>query len=771
MPLNSDNILPPPANNTPGFYCGGEFAMGSGRAATERGRVSSAQPAVLVIGTRGLERVGPGADLHGASVVVKCKQATTGTLVFGSEIVGSCASLHDAPPLPPCESITWTFPLQNVVQYQFEAKAADTVTLASTKANPPVNALNGTWYREQPGMVISATFTHDELKLCMVQAADGDTATFTVTAHYTLTKDGLVYGAVTGTDADTKRDPGKPSNVPLSMDLAELAMTLQAFVDAPFSFRTKMTSAGLMVSGLKCGPLLDKSEANPFGGMFKFAKDGRVPAPVPLNTNTSKADVSLGAVVGTALGTAVGATIGNTGAADKLIPVPQAGTSPADCPRIGIDFNFNPPVMNPPKPSCDACMPPPARLMMAPPPAGTAPRTACEPAVPDTMKSLVSEAFGQLLQKSGQGGMTLPSPRYLEHYPQYFAPDPAFPLPRELAMQEDLDGAVRRTGATVPARPMASAEPLAKPGVVGTWYRDVAGKQCVVKVSPDHLTLSVSEAHEEDGKVSVASLVITADYHMTRDGVTAVGLITSVDVNFEGEFPQEDSKPFFEMLGELQKALEDKPFALTFRPYGDSLVVGNVRMPTVSDRMDVQPAGYMAGRYKNAGNKLPKPKVVKVTEQNRQPAPGLPGAPLPPSSAYPQPYSEPQPGGGYPQPYSVPTAPAPTGDLLPPQSLPAPRIVPSGGSWTAPQPTAPVPQMQPPTPPGSVREVVPTMSEPVKPVTSQKKVTPSSDLVVLMRQLLNQSEDLRVINNEWRRFWFNDQPSKLTPERTSGSIY
>jgi hypothetical protein len=33
------------------------------------------------------------------------------------------------------------------------------------------------------------------------------------------------------------------------------------------------------------------------------------------------------------------------------------------------------------------------------------------------------------------GGMTLPSPRYLEHFPQYFAPDPDFPLPRELASQ------------------------------------------------------------------------------------------------------------------------------------------------------------------------------------------------------------------------------------------------------------------------------------------------------------------------------------------------
>ena len=39
-----------------------------------------------------------------------------------------------------------------------------------------------------------------------------------------------------------------------------------------------------------------------------------------------------------------------------------------------------------------------------------------------------------------------------------------------------------------------------------------------------------------------------------------------------------------------------------------------------------------------------------------------------------------------------------------------------------------------------------------------------------MQQLLYQSEDLRQIKNEWRRFWFNDQPSHLTPERIHGSI-
>ena len=59
------------------------------------------------------------------------------------------------------------------------------------------------------------------------------------------------------------------------------------------------------------------------------------------------------------------------------------------------------------------------------------------------------------------GGMTLPSGRYLDHFPQYFAPDPAFPLPRELASQEDPEGAAQRAGGpnigagAVPLAPLA----------------------------------------------------------------------------------------------------------------------------------------------------------------------------------------------------------------------------------------------------------------------------------------------------------------------------
>lgn len=51
---------------------------------------------------------------------------------------------------------------------------------------------------------------------------------------------------------------------------------------------------------------------------------------------------------------------------------------------------------------------------------------------------------------AGFGGMTLPSPHYLKHYPQYFPEDPPFPLQRELDSMQDPEGLVRKGGASQP---------------------------------------------------------------------------------------------------------------------------------------------------------------------------------------------------------------------------------------------------------------------------------------------------------------------------------
>jgi len=46
----------------------------------------------------------------------------------------------------------------------------------------------------------------------------------------------------------------------------------------------------------------------------------------------------------------------------------------------------------------------------------------------------------------------------------------------------------------------------------------------------------------------------------------------------------------------------------------------------------------------------------------------------------------------------------------------------------------------------------------------------SSDPPRRMHELLVQSEDLRVIEQEWERIWFLDQPSHLNPDRIDGGI-
>jgi hypothetical protein len=77
--------------------------------------------------------------------------------------------------------------------------------------------------------------------------------------------------------------------------------------------------------------------------------------------------------------------------------------------------------------------------------------------------ALVMALTGSTGCQTWYGGMTLPSGRYLEHYPQYFAPDPQHPLPRELASQEDPEGAARRAGGFGGIAPVAPAAPVPAP--------------------------------------------------------------------------------------------------------------------------------------------------------------------------------------------------------------------------------------------------------------------------------------------------------------------
>lgn len=57
-------------------------------------------------------------------------------------------------------------------------------------------------------------------------------------------------------------------------------------------------------------------------------------------------------------------------------------------------------------------------------------------------------------------GMTLPSPHYLDHQPQYIPESPSYPLTRELAtMQEQQNAAQPQGGQAGPAAPLAPIVP------------------------------------------------------------------------------------------------------------------------------------------------------------------------------------------------------------------------------------------------------------------------------------------------------------------------
>jgi hypothetical protein len=60
------------------------------------------------------------------------------------------------------------------------------------------------------------------------------------------------------------------------------------------------------------------------------------------------------------------------------------------------------------------------------------------------------------------GGMTLPSPWYLQHRPQYFAPDPDFPLQHELSTMQAQAAAANAANARV-AEPLPPAVAVPAP--------------------------------------------------------------------------------------------------------------------------------------------------------------------------------------------------------------------------------------------------------------------------------------------------------------------
>jgi hypothetical protein len=596
----------------------------------------------------------------------------------------------------------------------------------------------GTWYRDLDGAVIAATFAKDELKLCMTQNADGHEVRVTLTAEYAVTKEGLVHGVVTGADVEVTGGKAGGCGPVFGMELAGFAAELQELVDCPFSFRMKHTSAGVMVTRLRVGGIPGKELSAGdmpvtafLCGMYKPAADGKVPDPKPMKTYLG----GLTRREGTAC------------AGGMPLPSPHSPQYfPAD-PAFPLHRELASQDAPPCVPVVVCPNPPPC-------PGGWCPRQPGN--VPAVEFDMMAEAFGQMLGLNPTYALPQPvkDPNVLLCPPAAAGPHPAAPpCPPAVATPAPVygPGLLPTTGngpwnpppvaettmvrvpppaapAVCPPCPPCPLPTTTRPSVVGTWVREVGPVVYVVKVEPDHLTITAAAAAEvEGGKVVSEGLVITADYHLGRDGATLVGLVTGVDATLDGPLPEGAN---FENLGHelerVQKALTDQPIAMTVRVYGDVLVIGNVRLPQVEGHPgSLSPVAVLGGRYKALpdGKALPKPRPAKVYVPRD--SGGLPMANPPHATP----------------PIQQPPGAVPPGDLIPPTSVPPPA------------PTAPPPPVDTP-----------------KPGKKGKKQKYVEDPNVRMQQLLYQSEGLRQLHEEWKRFWFNDPPSHLTPERIHGGI-
>lgn len=202
----------------------------------------------------------------------------------------------------------------------------------------------------------------------------------------------------------------------------------------------------------------------------------------------------------------------------------------------------------------------------------------------------VANALTPLFRLTGgfqtyERGTTLPSPQYLQHYPQSFPAEPAFPLQREQAAMQ------------APPLPAAAPARAAGSAPLGLWHRKVGTMTYSVVVRETHLLITTKMTVDVGGKAVTHGVVLTCDYHVTRDGSNLVGLVTGVDAVCEGVGTEPPADELPKVVAKLQKAMTDKPFAVSFRVYDNALVIGNVRLPACDDKdlgVALESAG---GRY------------------------------------------------------------------------------------------------------------------------------------------------------------------------------
>jgi hypothetical protein len=530
-----------------------------------------------------------------------------------------------------------------------DQRAAQTVVLhmesfATAPATMPTARPTGNWYRELPGMVVGLSFRDKEIRITLDHNIDGASACITLVGDYAVTRDGTIHGVITGTDVsfDGKSNRAQFETIDVSRDM-------QTFVDQPFAFRCRVSDGKLMVSNwrIACpkGPCEDVCKQL-LAGIFQPVT-GTMPEPKPVNDEAMTEHV----------------------------------------PASGRYLEHNPEYF-PPEPILSREIAPQPWPVLPPPPL----RTALPPLPPPPeVRGIRLDAFNQMMSQMQPPSLCAQAP--------YLPPQPAISIqvPPLCAVP-----APPIVGLPVPTlQSMPAVAPNKMP--VGTWTREMGPIKHTIDIKDGHLSITITL---NDGKNGTIHHILTADCYPTRSGGELVGLLTSFDIAIEGRDAASDVGETAAHVAKLQKEIAEQPFAVTFRIYEGTLVIGNVRLSAVGEAKEVgEILSMIAGRYKRSNDSAPRPMPTRVTK-------ACDGPQCVPVSAC--------------------TPPAVT--IQPVEYQPV-----YGGP----------PSYQPPVPPMPAPTALPTE--------------------IRMKELLEKSEDLRQIDKEWRRFWYSD-PKSWPPERIHGGI-
>jgi hypothetical protein len=234
------------------------------------------------------------------------------------------------------------------------------------------------------------------------------------------------------------------------------------------------------------------------------------------------------------------------------------------------------------------------------------------PPPPPGVGEMMLDAFGRMIggvRGEVHGGMTLPGPTYLQHPPQHFPADPAFPLPRELpgpvpAMlcptgpcPAPIVVPTSSTGPLMPGLPASPRAPAPTSGIVGEWNRTAPGAMIGLTASPTRLTLRALGTDEDEPVL----LVLTADYKELRDGCL-VGVITAADVE-----PLPGSNPVLPRgaAGKELRAMVDQPISCRFLVQDGELILIDLKCGGRDHLLDGEEAALLTGRYAKGEPKWP----------------------------------------------------------------------------------------------------------------------------------------------------------------------